>query len=162
MPRVIVAGGSLGGLTAALVLRDAGCDVRVFERSPAALTARGAGIAALDTTLAYLVRRGGLPTRELCSATEWIRFLNRDGSVRHEQRHRYLFSSWNTIYRSLLEFFDAERYMLGAEVADFLAVPAPRRIAAPTIRDHPFLARFSGRRRHRKLPNVDFMKARFV
>jgi 2,6-dihydroxypyridine 3-monooxygenase len=119
MPRVIVAGGSLGGLTAALVLRDAGCDVRVFERSPAALTARGAGIAALDTTLAYLVRRGGLPTRELCSATEWIRFLNRDGSVRHEQRHRYLFSSWNTIYRSLLEFFDAERYMLGAEVADF-------------------------------------------
>jgi 2,6-dihydroxypyridine 3-monooxygenase len=119
MPRVIVAGGSLGGLTAALVLRDAGCDVRVFERSPAALTARGAGIAALDTTLAYLVRRGGLQTRELCSATEWIRFLNRDGSVRHEQRHRYLFSSWNTIYRSLLEFFDAERYMLGAEVADF-------------------------------------------
>ena len=119
MPRVIVAGGSLGGLTTALVLRDAGCDVRVFERSPAALTARGAGIAALDTTLAYLVRRGGLQTRELCSATEWIRFLNRDGSIQHEQRHRYLFSSWNTIYRSLLELFDAERYVLGAEVADF-------------------------------------------
>ena len=119
MPRVIVAGGSLGGLTAALVLRDAGCDVRVFERSPAALTARGAGIAALDTTLAYLVRRGGLQTRELCSATEWIRFLNRDGSVQHEQRHRYLFSSWNTVYRSLLDLFDAERYVLGAEVADF-------------------------------------------
>ena len=32
MPRVIVMGGSLGGLTAALLLRDAGCDVRVAGR----------------------------------------------------------------------------------------------------------------------------------
>ena len=55
MPGVIVMGGSLGGLTAALVLRDAGCDVRVFERSSSALQARGAGIAALDATLRYLV-----------------------------------------------------------------------------------------------------------
>ncbi len=116
MPKVIVVGGSIGGLTAALVLRDAGCDVRVFERSPAALTARGAGIAALDTTLEYLVRRGGFPACELCSATDWIRFLHRDGSVRHEQRHRYLFSSWNTIHRSLLSLFDAGRYLLGTEV----------------------------------------------
>ena len=119
MPRVIVVGGSIGGLTAALVLRDAGCDVRVFERSSTALTARGAGIAALDTTLEYLVRRGGFRACELCSATDWIRFLNRDGSVRHEQRHRYLFSSWNTIYRSLLGLFDAGRYLLGTEVTGF-------------------------------------------
>ena len=102
MPRVAVAGGSLGGLTAALVLRDAGCDVRVFERSSAALQARGAGIAALDTTLRYLVDAGRVPGHDVCSATGWIRFLNRDGSLRHEQRHRYRFSSWNTIYRSLL------------------------------------------------------------
>ena len=55
----------------------------------------------------------------MCSATDWIRFLNRDGSVRHEQRHRYLFSSWNTIYRSLLGLFDAGRYLLGTEVTGF-------------------------------------------
>ncbi len=119
MPRVIVMGGSVGGLTAALVLRDVGCDVRVFERSSTALTARGAGIAALNTTLDYLVRRGGFQTRDVCSATEWIRFLHRDGSVQHEQRHRYLFSSWNTIYRSLLGLFEADRYLLGTEVTDF-------------------------------------------
>src|SRR5262249_45082165 len=59
MPRVIVVGGSLGGLTAALVLRDTGCDVRVFERSSSALQARGAGIAALDATLRYLIGRAG-------------------------------------------------------------------------------------------------------
>jgi 2,6-dihydroxypyridine 3-monooxygenase len=119
MPRVSIAGGSVGGLTAALVLRDAGCDVRVFERSPAALQARGAGIAALDTTLDYLLTRGGFQAADVCSSTGWIRFLNRDGSVQHEQRHRYRFSSWNTIYRSLLSLLDADRYQLGTEVTGF-------------------------------------------
>ena len=119
MPRVIVMGGSLGGLTAALVLRDTGCDVTVFERSSSALQARGAGIAALDATLRYLVERGGYRPEDVCSATGWIRYLNRDGSLRHEQRHHYRFSSWNTIYRSLLRLFGAERYLLGHEVVDF-------------------------------------------
>ena len=119
MPRVVVTGGSVGGLTAALVLRDAGCDVTVFERSSAALQARGAGIAALETTLRYLTERGGRQVADVCSSTGWIRFLRADGSVRHEQRHRYLFSSWNTIYRSLLELFDPGRYLLGHEVTGF-------------------------------------------
>ena len=119
MPRVIVMGGSVGGLTAALVLRDAGCEVRVFERSSAARQARGAGIAALDATLRYLTERGGRQRADVCSFTSWIRFLRPDGSVQHEQRHRYLFSSWNTIYRSLLELFDPACYLLGSEVTAF-------------------------------------------
>jgi 2,6-dihydroxypyridine 3-monooxygenase len=119
MPSVVVVGGSLGGLTAALVLRDAGCDVRVFERSSSALEARGAGIAALDATLRYLTERGGRRAEDVCSSTGWIRFLRADGSVEHEQRHRYRFSSWNTIYRSLLPLFDSGRYLLGREVSSF-------------------------------------------
>src|SRR5579859_6861587 len=119
MPRVVVMGGSIGGLTAALVLRDAGCDVRVFERSAAALQARGAGIAALEATLRYLTGRGGRTASQVCSSTGWIRFVRADGSTEHERPHRYLFSSWNTIYRSLLELFDPDRYLLGAEVAGF-------------------------------------------
>ena len=55
----------------------------------------------------------------MCSSTNWIRFLRADGSVRHEQEHQYLFSSWNTIYRSLLELFDPDRYLLGREVTGF-------------------------------------------
>jgi 2,6-dihydroxypyridine 3-monooxygenase len=119
MPSVVVIGGSLGGLTAALVLRDAGCDVRVFERSSSALQARGAGIAALDVTLRYLTERGGCRAEDVCSSTGWIRFLRADGSIEHEQRHRYWFSSWNTIYRSLLPLFDADRYLLGREAVSF-------------------------------------------
>jgi 2,6-dihydroxypyridine 3-monooxygenase len=119
MPSVIVIGGSLGGLTAALVLRDAGCDVRVFERSSSALQARGAGIAALDATLRYLTERGGCRPEDVCSSTGWIRFLRADGRVQYEQRHRYRFSSWNTIYRSLLPLLPAGRYLLGHEVVAF-------------------------------------------
>jgi 2,6-dihydroxypyridine 3-monooxygenase len=119
VPAVSVVGGSIGGLTAALVLRDAGCDVQVFERSPAALTARGAGLAVLDSTLRYLTERGGLRAEDVCSSTHWIRFLHRDGSIQHEQPHRYRFSSWNTMYRSLLGLFGPGRYHLAAEVTDF-------------------------------------------
>jgi 2,6-dihydroxypyridine 3-monooxygenase len=119
MPAVILMGGSVGGLTAALVLRDAGCEVRVLERSSAALQARGAGIAALEATLRYLTERGGRRPSDVCSSTSWIRFLRPDGSIEHEQRHQYLFSSWNTIYRSLLELFDPGRYLLGSEVTGF-------------------------------------------
>ena len=56
-PRVGVVGGSLGGLTAALVLRDLGCDVEVFERSIAELESRGAGIVVLDETIRYFRRK---------------------------------------------------------------------------------------------------------
>jgi 2,6-dihydroxypyridine 3-monooxygenase len=119
MPAVSVVGGSIGGLTAALVLRDAGCDVRVFERSPTALAARGAGIATLDATLKYLLERGGLTEGDVCTSTHWIRFLHADGTVRHEQAHQYRFSSWNTIYRALLGLFGPAGYQMGAEVTGF-------------------------------------------
>ena len=52
-PRVAIMGGSIGGLTAALVLRDLGCEVDVYERSTTALEARGAGIGLHPMTIRY-------------------------------------------------------------------------------------------------------------
>ncbi len=112
MPTVAVVGGSLGGLTAGLVLRDLGCDVTVYERSSSALEARGAGIATLWQTLRYPVERMGIPTEQICSSTDFIRFLGADGDVENEQFHPYLFSAWNTIYRTL-ESGLGQRYALG-------------------------------------------------
>jgi len=119
MTRVAVVGGSLGGLTAALVLADVGCDVAVYERSSAALEARGAGIAVLDETVRWFVERSAVDPDELCSSTRYIRFLDADGAVVHEREHRYRFSAWNTIYRALLAEFPQERYLLGQEVVGF-------------------------------------------
>ena len=122
--RVAVVGGSLGGLTAASLLRDAGHDVTVYERSPVPLEQRGAGIGLLEATYRYPVERAGIAVESLSVATDHIRTLHRDGSVAHEQRHRYLFSSWNTVYRSLLDDWyrhdpDGSRYRLGREMTAF-------------------------------------------
>ena len=49
--RVAVVGGSLGGLTAGLLLADVGCGVENLRAVAATLEARGAGIAVLDPTM---------------------------------------------------------------------------------------------------------------
>lgn len=58
--RVAVARGSIAGLTAACLLRDAGHDVTLFERSSTELEQRGAGIGLLEATSRYLVTRAGI------------------------------------------------------------------------------------------------------
>lgn len=117
--RVAVVGGSLGGLTAACLLRDAGHDVTVFERSSKPLEQRGAGIGLLRATYRYPVERGGIDLDSISVETDHIRYLRQDGGVELDQKHKYLFSSWNTIYRVLMDCFDPDRYLLGHELSDF-------------------------------------------
>lgn len=117
--RVAVAGGSLGGLTAGLVLRDLGLDVTIYERSARELEQRGAGIGFLPASYRYLVERGGYALDEISIVTDRIRYLDRSGGITHDEAHTYRFSSWNTVYRCLLECFGRERYLLGHEVEDF-------------------------------------------
>ncbi len=116
---VAVVGGSLGGLTAACLLRDDGHDVTVYERSPRPLEQRGAGIGFLEASYRYLVDRAGLALDEVSIATDHIRYLHRDGTVASDGEHRYLFSSWNTVYRRLLDHWGREGYLLDHEMTDF-------------------------------------------
>jgi 2,6-dihydroxypyridine 3-monooxygenase len=116
-PRVAVVGGSLGGLTAALVLRDLGCEVDVFERSSAELESRGAGIVVLDATIRYLRERTDLDVDRITTSTGFLRYLGGDGSVVYEEPRRYRYSAWHSIYRALLGCFGRERYHLGRQMA---------------------------------------------
>ena len=119
MPHVGVIGGSIGGLTAALVLRDLGCEVDVFERSGTALQARGAGIGLHPMTTRYFDESSELDAAMVEIELPWLQFLSASGERIHSERMNYRFSSWNTIYRGLLRCFDERRYHLGSEVADF-------------------------------------------
>ena len=117
--RVAIVGGSLGGLTVGLLLRDLGLDVTIYERSPAELQERGAGIGFLPASYRYLVERAARSLDRISVATSHIRYLARTGVVTHDLQHSYRFSAWNTVYRELLACFGRARYHLGQEVASF-------------------------------------------
>jgi 2,6-dihydroxypyridine 3-monooxygenase len=117
---IAIVGGSLGGLTAALLLRDLGFDVHVYERSPSELVQRGAGIGFLPDAARYLCERAHLPLAQLCVSTSRIRYLDRRGSIVYETTHGYRFSSWNTVYRHLLSLWGRECYHLGHEMTGWV------------------------------------------
>jgi 2,6-dihydroxypyridine 3-monooxygenase len=139
---VAVVGGSLGGLTAACLLADAGHDVVVYERSPFELEERGAGIGFLPATYRYLVEHGGISLDTVAVPTDHIRYLGRDGTVVHDDKHRYLFSSWNTVYREMLGCFDRSNYRLAHELVDIEMEPLTLGFSNG-VEVHPDLAVFA-------------------
>lgn len=108
-------GGSIGGLTAALLLRDAGWEVDVFERSDVLLEGRGGGIVLHPATIRYLVERAGLTPGEISVSARWLRYLDAAGGIAHQSDCLYRFTSYDALYRRLLECFARERYHLGQE-----------------------------------------------
>ncbi len=118
--RAAVIGGSIGGLTAALLLHDLGVEVDVYERSPAALAQRGAGIGFLPESRRYLVERAGVDLNRISIATSHIRYLDRRGAVIYDGAHPYRFSSWNTVYRELLACIKPAQYHLGHEMTGWV------------------------------------------
>ena len=118
-PAVAIAGGSLGGLNAALFLRDVGCTVAVYERSRAPLQGRGAGIVLHPASVKYLISDARIRVDEVSTRADVLRYLRRDGTVLHEEPCRYRFTSYYTLYQGLLSCLEPERYHLGREVVGF-------------------------------------------
>jgi 2,6-dihydroxypyridine 3-monooxygenase len=117
--RAIVVGGSLGGLTAALVLRDLGWTVDVYERSPKLLMARGVGIVAHPASVRYLLERRGTDLSTMTATSRSVRYLDDAGEVIHERAFEYRFTSFYALYRELLDSFDLAHYQLSREVTRF-------------------------------------------
>jgi 2,6-dihydroxypyridine 3-monooxygenase len=129
--RAVVIGGSLGGLNAALWLRDAGWEVEVLERSVSPLEGRGAGIVLHPATVRYLVEHGVADLEEISAPVDWLRYLGADATVLSETPCRFRFTSWTALYRSLLGCLDRARYRMGSEVVG-LASGAERPVVAVT------------------------------
>jgi 2,6-dihydroxypyridine 3-monooxygenase len=117
MSRALVAGGSLGGLTAALVLRDQGWGVDVLERSAVPLQDRGAGIVLHPTTVRYLVERVGKAIGDIGVPASRLRYVGDDGLVAAEQPCAYRFASYFELYQGLLDAFGTEHYHLSTQLA---------------------------------------------
>ena len=117
--RVAIVGGSLGGLTTALVLRDIGCEVDVFERSPVELSGFGAGIVVHEATVRYLTERLGMALEEISVPSRALQYLGPRGEVTFERASPYRFTAWNTVFRALFGELGAERYHLGHALVGF-------------------------------------------
>jgi 2,6-dihydroxypyridine 3-monooxygenase len=118
-PRVVIVGGSLAGLTAALVLGDAGCDVQVFERTPVTLEGRGAGIVLHPRTVRYLADNAPSSLDGISVSARTFRYLAAGGSALHEEPCRYRFTSYTSIYHPLRVLLGPARYHVGEEAVDF-------------------------------------------
>lgn len=119
MPRAVVAGGSIGGLSAALALRAAGFEVAVHERASAHLTDRGAGIVAHEMSLRRLIGEGGLRLDDLSIPSRRLRYFDRLGRLAHEEPSFYRFTSWHTLYSALLVMLGENCYRRGSALRGF-------------------------------------------
>lgn len=114
--RVAVAGGSLGGLFAALLLRQDGHEVRVFERSSQGLEGRGAGLVPQREVFEVLRRIGvedavrvGVVARDRIT-------LDRAGAVAQRQATPQMQVSWDHLYSAVRRRLDDGDYRLGRTV----------------------------------------------
>jgi 2-polyprenyl-6-methoxyphenol hydroxylase-like FAD-dependent oxidoreductase len=116
MARIVIAGGSLGGLFAAnLLLRD-GHDVHVLEKASGSLIGRGAGIVTHDALVRALARCGVPAEEELGVQVPGRVMLGADGSTLDHLDMPQVLTSWSRLYQMLRAAFPDARYHLGVSV----------------------------------------------
>ena len=116
MAKIIVVGGSLGGLLVANMLCRAGHEVTVLEKVSGSLDGRGAGIVTHSLLVAAMERCGVKMDVSLGVTVSDRIVLARDGSVLHRTSVPQVLSSWSRLYALLLAGFDPRHYVHGASV----------------------------------------------
>jgi 2-polyprenyl-6-methoxyphenol hydroxylase-like FAD-dependent oxidoreductase len=116
MARIVIAGGSLGGLMAAnLLLRD-GHEVTVLEKAVGPLDGRGAGIVTHQALVDGLHRCGMERSTVLGVAVQGRVTLAVDGSVLGELAMPQVLTSWSRLHQILKDLFPAQKYRQGIAV----------------------------------------------
>jgi len=98
-------------------LRGIGCDVDVYERTPGAMTSRGAGIVVQEDLLS-LLQRHGAPELPAVSCAQRL-YLQPEGGDGVATPMPQRFTSWYAIYKTLRSLFPDERYHQGWNLTRF-------------------------------------------
>ena len=116
MAKILVIGGSLGGLFAANILLRQGHDVTLLEKTVGSLDGRGAGIVTHDA-LAEALKAAGVTVDESLGVPVTKRVtLGTDGESLGEMELPQVLTSWSRLYHMLKENFPSERYLQGKTV----------------------------------------------
>jgi 2-polyprenyl-6-methoxyphenol hydroxylase-like FAD-dependent oxidoreductase len=116
MARILIAGGSLGGLLAANMLLRDGHDVVMLEKVQGSLDGRGAGIVT-HAALAEGLARAGVPAHTALGVSVSSRVaLDPRGNVVMRLPMSQVLTSWSRLYALLMQAFDTERCRSGVTV----------------------------------------------
>lgn len=114
--KIIIIGGSIGGLSTGIALLDKGFDVEVYERTSGNLTDRGAGLVVQPDMIEYLNEHQistaltfGVPARQR-------QILDGQGHAILKYHNDTTFTSWSHLWQQLKNYFPAERYFGGHEL----------------------------------------------
>jgi 2-polyprenyl-6-methoxyphenol hydroxylase-like FAD-dependent oxidoreductase len=114
--RITVAGGSLGGLFAAILLRQDGHEVRVFERSAGGLEGRGAGLVPQREVFDVLRAIGAEDAVTIGVVARDRITLDRAGGIAHRQATPQMQVSWDYLYSAVRARLGDGEYRLGRAV----------------------------------------------
>ncbi|REE66136.1 2-polyprenyl-6-methoxyphenol hydroxylase-like FAD-dependent oxidoreductase [Streptomyces sp. 3212.3] len=112
--KVVVVGGSVGGLAAAHELSAVGAEAAVYERSAGRMQARGAGVVMQPEVEELLVRLG------MSARAVSVELRERQQLHLHVRPFRYeapqLMTAWDTLYRALRQPLSGVCYRLDSEL----------------------------------------------
>jgi 2-polyprenyl-6-methoxyphenol hydroxylase-like FAD-dependent oxidoreductase len=116
MAKILVIGGSLGGLFIANMLLRQGHNITLLEKASGSLDGRGAGIVTHDS-LTQALRAAGVTVDETLGVAVTKRVtLGADGQSLGEIVLPQVLTSWSRLYHMLKESFPSERYLQGKTV----------------------------------------------
>ena len=119
MAKIIIVGGSLGGLLVGNLLRSKGHEVDILEKVPGSLDGRGAGIVPHPILIKALEMCGITIDHDLGVPVQRRVTLDQQGNTIADLELPQIFTSWGRLYHLLKENFPEKNYHSGKNVVSF-------------------------------------------
>jgi 2-polyprenyl-6-methoxyphenol hydroxylase-like FAD-dependent oxidoreductase len=108
--KIIIIGGSIGGLITGIALKKAGYEVDIYERSASEMQGRGAGLVVQPSLMNYMIHHGITSHLQFGVPAIQRQILNDQGYVTYRYENDTSFTSWNYLWKQLKAYFPAESY----------------------------------------------------